>query len=81
MSDLLVRDIDDDLKQWIADRSKASGRSLSAEVRDLLRAAKERDVSGRAFVRDLLALVDEKYKGDDLVFEFPHPLRDPPDLG
>jgi plasmid stability protein len=81
MGDLLIRDIDDDLKRWIAGRSRANGRSLSAEAREVLRAAKVREMSGCAFVRELLALVDERDKGDDLVFEFPHSFSEPPDFG
>jgi hypothetical protein len=80
MGDLLIRDIDEDLKRWITDRARASGRSLSAEARDVLRSVKDREMSGQAFLHGLLTLVEDRYKGDDLVFEIPYPLDEPPDL-
>ncbi len=69
MTDLLIRKIDPKLKRELADRARAHGRSLSAEAQALLRKA----VSGReARVKMgtfIFSLLEDKYRGDDLVFE------------
>jgi len=69
MADLLVRDVSDGLKGEIERRAKRNGRSLSDETKALIRrglTSAERPVKMGNF---LFSLLDEKYRGDDLVFE------------
>ncbi len=69
MTDLLIRKIDPKLKRELADRARAHGRSLSAEAQALLRKAvsgREAPVKMGTFI---FSLLEDKYRGDDLVFE------------
>ena len=43
MAQLLVRDLDDDVKHRLQQRAKRHGRSMEAEVRDILHSAVARD--------------------------------------
>ena len=39
MAQLIVRDLEDDVKEWLQRRAKNHGHSMEAEVRDILRSA------------------------------------------
>ena len=43
MSSMTIRQVDDDLKEWLRLRAAASGRSAEGEVRHILRTERERD--------------------------------------
>lgn len=40
MGQLLVRNLDDDIRQWLRERGARHGRSMEAEVRDILTRAR-----------------------------------------
>ncbi|SCB31746.1 hypothetical protein GA0061100_108200 [Rhizobium hainanense] len=68
MSDLLIRDISEPMKQDIAERAKQAGRSLSDEAKELLRKALVAENSetenSRLSAWDLLRPI--LYDGDDV---------------
>ena len=81
MPDLLVRDIEDDLKRLIEDRARAHRRSLSEEVKVLLREKLDVQQGSRKLGTEMFNLVRPEDRGDDLVFEIPGEISPPPDLG
>lgn len=44
MAQILVRDLDDDVRQWLRERGARHGRSMEAEARDVLSRARRTDV-------------------------------------
>jgi plasmid stability protein len=80
MADLLIRNIEAELKSLIEQRAHEHRRSLSAEAKALLRKA----VSGREVPVKMgtfiFSLLEEKYRGDDLVFERDDLVRPPPNF-
>lgn len=44
MAQLLVRDLDENVRQWLRERGARHGRSMEAEARDLLTRARMTDV-------------------------------------
>jgi len=80
VSDLLVRDIEDDLKELIEDSARANKRSLSEEVKSLIRKALEMPDKPVGMGTYLYSLVRPEDRGDDLVFEIKGEIPDPPDL-
>jgi plasmid stability protein len=80
MSDLLIRDIDDDLKRMIEDRARSHRRSLSDEIKTLLREKLIQTRDGRKLGTEMFILVRPEDRGDDLVFEIPGEASPPPDL-
>ena len=82
MAQLLVRNIDEDVKERLRRRAALRGRSMEEEVRDILRAAADQDVeaqprtglgtriarrfAGLGFSADLLALRGEAARAADL---------------
>ena len=80
MSDLLVRDIEDDLKRLIEDRARAHRRSLSEEVKILLREKLVDAGDDRKLGTEMFNLVRPEDRGDDLVFEIPGGDIEPPDF-
>jgi antitoxin FitA len=87
MSDLLIRDIDADLKRRLEERAQAHKRSLSEEAKMLIRRglaepaiepvadSKEKGLGTR-----MMELLPPEYRSDDYVFEFSSPMREPPDF-
>jgi plasmid stability protein len=77
---LLIRNIDPRLRRRLADRARNHRRSLSEEARILL----EEELLGPLYQRKmgtaLMQLVPEEYRGDDLVFEVPGEVSQPPDF-
>lgn len=72
MPDLLIRDLDEDLKAHLAERAKAHGRSLSSEARAILRDALT-GTGKSGSVYETIRTIVEPYGG----FEIELPLRDP----
>jgi len=68
MSFIIVRDLDDAVKQQLATQAKEHGRSMEAEVRDILTKAAQRPNIGMAL------LVATQEAGG--VQELPVPVRD-----
>jgi hypothetical protein len=80
MSDLLIRNIKPQLKRKLAERARKHGQSLSAEAQELLQRGLAMPSPERNLGEWLYSLVDEKHRGDDLVFEIPGGDVEPPDF-
>lgn len=81
MADLLIRDIEPELKRQIEERAQAHRRNLSEEAKALIHrglTAPEPVVK----MGDLLFnSVRPEDRGDDLVFDVPDRMDPPPDFG
>ena len=80
MSSLLIRDIDPALKRQLKEWARAHRRSLSEEAKALIRQGiadrgREPEVG---FGTRLFSLLPDEYRGDDLVFEVPGEVSEPP---
>lgn len=80
MPDILVRDIDPELKRQVEQRAHEHRRSLSDEVKMLIRKGLLETREERGLGTALRDLVEREYRGDDLVFEQPGSVRRPPDF-
>jgi plasmid stability protein len=81
MADLLIRNIEPQLKREIAERARARRHSLSEEAKVLLRQALSGQGSQRKLGTELMNLVPPEYRNEDLVFERDDdPMREPPDF-
>jgi hypothetical protein len=80
MSDLLIRNIKPQLKRKLAERARKHGQSLSAEAQEILQRGLAIASPERNLGEWLYSLVDEKHRGDDLVFEVPGGDIEPPDF-
>lgn len=80
MPDLLVRNIEDDLKRLIEDSARAHRRSLSEEIKVLLREKLVDSRDDRKLGTEMFNLVRPEDRGDDLVFEIRGEISPPPDL-
>jgi plasmid stability protein len=80
MTDLLIRDIDPDLKLLVEQRARTHNRNLSEEAKALIRAGLSVPEDGRKMGTWMRSLVLPEDRGDDLVFEVPGPGSPPPDF-
>jgi plasmid stability protein len=80
MSDLLIRNIDTDLKRRLKASARRNRRSLSEEARMLLKSALFLSAQKRGMGTALLELLPERYRGDDLIFAVPGALSKPPNF-
>jgi len=80
VSDLLVRDIEDDLKQLIEDSARAHRRSLSEEMKSLVRKGLEVPDTPVGMGTYLYSLMRDEDRGDDLVFEYRGDMPKPPEF-
>ncbi len=80
MADLLVRDISPELERRIKERASQNKRSLSAEAKDLLRRGLIEPEPQQKMGTFLYGLLDERYRGDDLVFERNDLVSPPPNF-
>jgi plasmid stability protein len=80
MADLLIRNIDIQLKRLLQASARRHGRGVSEEAKALLKKAlletRDKTKMGDA----LLKLVPEKYRGNDLSFEIPGNTGSPPEF-
>jgi antitoxin FitA len=66
MTQILVRDIDEETKRRLQRRAKRHGRSMEAEIRDILRdAAKQPDISAKGLGTDIAGLFKRIGLGPD----------------
>jgi len=79
MADLLIRNIRPDLKRQLEMRARRHKHSLSTEASNLIERGLGADRAGGLGTR-LFSLIDDKYRGDDLVFERDDEIRPPPDF-
>lgn len=80
MADLLIRNIEPQLKREIEERARANQHSLSEEAKTLLRQALSRQARQRKLGTEMMNSLPPEYRGDDLVFERDDPIREPPDF-
>jgi plasmid stability protein len=80
MADLLIRNIEAELKSLIEQRAHEHRRSLSAEAKALLRKALSTPGKPVKMGTLIFSLLEEKYRGDDLVFERNDLVRPPPNF-
>jgi plasmid stability protein len=80
MSDLLIRNIEPELKREIEERARENRQSLSDAARALIRAGLKVPHDERKLGTLLSELVPPEYRGDDLVFEYRGEMPKPPDF-
>lgn len=78
MADLLIRNIEEQLKLQIEDGAREHRHSLSQEAKELLRLGLSARRRPKKLGTWLSRLVPREYRGDDLVFERHDPARWPP---
>jgi plasmid stability protein len=78
--DLLIRDIELDLKRQIEARARQHNHSLAEEAKVLLRRGLIAPEDDRKLGTELYNLVQPEDRGDDLVFEIPGEVSKPPDF-
>lgn len=80
MSDLLIRNLTPALRKEIQERARKNHHSLSDEAKSLIRKGlTARETAGRLGTR-LFSMVREEDRGDDLVFEVPGDVSEPPNF-
>ena len=80
MSDLLIRNMAPRMKRQIKERARARGRSMSEEAQALIQkglSTPEPEIKMGTFLSSLL---EDKYRGDDLVFERNDLVSPPPNF-
>ena len=84
MADLLIRNVEPELKRQIAKRAGVHRRSLSAEAKLLIRKGISESKSELNDERKLgtvmLELIRPEDRGDDLIFEIPGAVSKPPEF-
>jgi plasmid stability protein len=80
MSDLLIRDIDPELKRRLEERAQKHNHSLSDEAKDLLRRALTIQSGGRKLGTLIRQLLPPESRSNDFVFEIPGEAAPPPDF-
>jgi plasmid stability protein len=80
VTDLLIRKIDPKLKRELEKRARANGRSLSDEAKTVLDKAINKGGSPKEMGTLMFNLLPAEYRGDDLVFEVPGEIGEPPDF-
>jgi plasmid stability protein len=80
MTDMLIRKIDPRIKREIERRAREHGRSLSDEAKVVLQRGLNAPEPPLKMGTHLISLLPEEFRGDDLVFEIPGNVSDPPDF-
>jgi antitoxin FitA len=80
MTDLLIRNIEPELKRRIEERARTHGRSLSDETKALIQKGLVAPKPAMKMGDWLYSLVDPEDRGDDLVFEYRGAMPKPPDF-
>ena len=80
MSDLLIRDIDPELKRRLEDSAQKHDQSLSDEAKALIRQALTVRPGGRKLGTLMRQLLPPESRSDDYVFEIPGEAAPPPDF-
>ena len=78
MSDLLIRKLTPALRRQIQERAKKNRRSLSEEAKTLIQRGLAGSEPPQQIGTFLFSLIEDKYRGDDLVFERADKVRPPP---
>ena len=69
MANLLVRDIEPALERLIKENARKNKRSLSAEVKALIQRGLTAPEPPQKLGTYLFSLLEDEYRGDDLVFK------------
>jgi antitoxin FitA len=80
VADLLIRNIEPDLKRQIEVRARHHNHSLAEEAKALLRRGLITPDDDRKLGTELHNLVRPQDRGDDLLFEFPEEVSKPPEF-
>lgn len=80
MPNLLIRDIDPALKRQLEECARSHRRSLSDEAKAILRKGMAEREPEVGFGTRLFSMLPDEFRGDDLVFEVPGNLSEPPDF-
>ena len=80
MTDLLIRNIDPDLKRRLEERVRQHKRSLSEEAKTVLRAGLSVPTGQRRLGTEMFNLIRPEDRGDDLIFEAPGEFPEPPNF-
>ena len=79
-TDLLIRKVDPRLKNELKKRARAHGRSLSDEAKAVLRRGMAEEPQQEGMGTRLFSLLPAEFRGDDLVFEVPGEMSEPPEF-
>jgi plasmid stability protein len=77
ITNLLVRGLDPTLKRQLAQRARAHRRSLSDEVKALLRWGMAEPQQKAGLGTQMLSMLADEWRGDDLAFELPRDAPEP----
>ncbi len=80
MAQILVRDIDDDVKERLQKRAARHGQSMEAEVRDILRdSVKDEEIASRGLGSEMAALFQGigLQEGEEIAELRGHAIRNP----
>jgi plasmid stability protein len=80
VTDLLIRNIEPRLKRQIEERARKHKHSLAEEAKALLRRALAAPESELKLGTEMFNLIRPEDRGDDLVFDIPGEVGDPPDF-
>ena len=80
MSDLLIRDIDSELKRQLEESAQRHSQSLSDEAKLLIRKGLNVARRDRKLGSEMFDSILPEDRGDDLVFEYRGDLPKPPDF-
>jgi plasmid stability protein len=80
MADLLIRNVDPELKRRVEARARTHQRTVSEEAEVLLRSGLEAPMPRRKLGTEMMNLIRPEDRGDDLVFEMPGQMGPPPDF-
>ena len=80
MADVLIRDLDPQLKRRLQERASAHGRSLSEEAKEIIRDKLSEKVDQRKLGTEMFNMMRPEDRGDDLVFEYRGEMPKPPDF-
>lgn len=80
MADVLIRDLDPQLKRRLQERARAHGRSLSEEAKEIIRDKLGEKADQRRLGTEMYNMIGPEDRGDDLVFEYRGEMPKPPDF-
>ena len=80
MSDLLIRNIKPQLKRQLVERARKHGQSLSAEAEELIQRGLAVAPAPEKLGTYLFSMVEDRYRGDDLIFERNDTVSPPPEF-
>ena len=80
MSDLLIRNIKPQLKRQLVERARKHRQSLSAEAEELIQRGLSAPPAPAKLGTYLFSLVEDRYRGNDLLFERNDIVSPPPEF-